>query len=46
MVNASLDDGISGFLMIKPGNDPAADPSVLLLSELVALPSVTPDDAG
>ena len=32
--------------MSKPGTDPATDPTVRLLSELVALPSVTPDDAG
>lgn len=32
--------------MTKPGTDLAADPGVLLLSELVALPSVTPADAG
>ena len=46
MVNASVDDGSDGFSMTKPGNDPATDPTVLLLAELVALPSVTPADAG
>ncbi len=32
--------------MTKPGAAPAADPTVSLLAELVALPSVTPADAG